>query len=344
MKELHPTSHQLEAWKIDVLQSLKQLEGGKIIIVGDVGLDEYVHGQVERISQEAPVPVLDVEQQEFRIGLAANVAQNVSSLGGQAFLVSVVGDDKASLHLAELLGQQGVSADYLIKDPSRPTTHKVRVMSGQHHIVRIDYEKRLFISSEVQDEVLRRVEALLPEAHGLIIEDYAKGVLSEDLTQRLIAAAKKYEVKVMADPHPSSPCSFYRGVDLMTPNQSEALQLSGLHYDDRTENAQAVLEAGNALSRQLQCDHMIITRGKEGMSLFEKDGVTHLPTYARQVFDVTGAGDTVIAALALAWTSGMSLVQSCVLANHAAGVVVAKVGCVPCTAAELKAFMETHHF
>ncbi|MCC7403422.1 MAG: D-glycero-beta-D-manno-heptose-7-phosphate kinase [Bdellovibrionales bacterium] len=318
-----------------LLPQIQRLTGRRLLIVGDVGLDEYVMGEVRRISPEAPVPVLEVRQEDRRLGLATNVAQNVSALGGIPLLVGVVGKDRTCDELKALLQEQHVPVDYLVVDEGRPTTRKLRVMSGHHHLVRVDYEHRRFLSAEVEKRLLNQVSALLADADGLILQDYAKGVVSERCAQELIRMCRKAGKPVLVDPNRQTPAHYYRGADLMTPNRDEAYDLSGLDFDDLRDRGDSLLQVGQALLKNLELKSLIVTRGKEGMSLFDGGEVVELPTYARQVFDVTGAGDTVIAAVALAWLAGFTLSEACILANFAAGVVVGKVGCVPCSQKEL---------
>lgn len=318
-----------------ILDRHGDLKGKEILIVGDVGLDEYVLGQVRRISPEAPVPVVEVDSEECRLGLSANVAQNVASLGGVPKMVAVVGRDATADQLRLLLSQAGSPPDWLVVDESRPTTRKLRVMVQNHHIVRVDYEQRQFLSEKVEAEVLSRVEAGIATCAAIVIQDYAKGVVSERLVQNIVRMAKKHGKKVMADPHRTTPIQTYRGVDLFKPNYDESLALAGITADDHRKDPTLLDRVGKKLMETVGCSHLVITRGKEGMSLFENNASVDLPTNAKEVFDVTGAGDTVIAALALAWGSGFTLDQSCALANFAAGVVVGKVGCVPCSVDEL---------
>ena len=318
-----------------ILSHHGDLKGREVLIVGDVGLDEYVLGQVHRISPEAPVPVVDVDSEESRLGLASNVAQNVASLGGVPRLIAVVGRDATADQLRQILSQAGVSPEHLVVDPSRPTTRKLRVMVQNHHIVRVDYEHRKFLSRDIEDAVIAQVHTHVGNAAAVIIQDYAKGVVSERLVQEVVKAAKTKGKPVLADPHRTTPLSTYKGVDLMTPNFEESVALSQVHVDDLRRDAALVDRIGEALMVAVGAKQMVITLSKDGMRLFEKGDAIDLPTNAKQVFDVTGAGDTVIAALALAWGSGFTLEQSCALANFAAGVVVGKVGCVPCSVVEL---------
>lgn len=326
-----------------LLNQIPFLTGKKILIVGDVGLDEYVMGQVRRISPEAPVPVLEVEEEDMRLGLAANVAQNVASLGGEAMLVSVVGDDTGANLLKELYSRSGVSWEYMIVDKSRPTTRKTRVMAKHHHLVRVDHELRKYLSSETESRLIASVEKHVGKADCVIIEDYAKGVVSKNVVEKIAAICIKHGKKLMVDPHRNNSGSFYAGVDLIKPNYDEAVVLTGMDFDDLRDNPNKVVEVGRALQKITGAKEVVLTRGKDGMTIFSGDEITEVPTYARKVFDVTGAGDTVIAALSLGLMSGLSLVHSSMLANYAAGVVVGKVGCVPCEIPELKEYIQTAH-
>jgi len=340
---------QLNSKQIEMIKSIPQkvtnLKGTRLIVVGDSGLDEYVFGRVRRISPEAPVPVVEVLDQQatdYRLGLATNVAQNITSLGGECDLISVVGDDAAAGDLKKLLLKARIPVDHLLTDHSRPTTRKLRVMSGQHHVVRVDYEHQRFLSSEMEKRIIERAADLMANADGVIIQDYAKGVLSESCIQAVIQLAKSKKKTVFVDPHRSTPVTYYKGADLMTPNYDEALALSGLRFDDLRQASDSLKEVGDVLRKAINCEKMVITRGKDGMSLYEGTRFAQIPTFARQVFDVAGAGDTVIAALSMAHSSGMSLEESCLLANEAAGVVVAKVGCVPCAYDELLESVNRH--
>lgn len=318
-------------------RDLPKLDGREVIIVGDIGVDEYTLGQVRRISPEAPVPVVEVEKEESRLGLAANVAQNVSGLGGRPRLISVVGDDAGAALIRDLLKTADVPTDLLVIDRSRPTTRKLRVMVQNHHIVRVDYEQKKFIAPEIEALILKNVETALesPKVAALVVQDYAKGVISEGLVAKCVALARKRGIRILADPYRSTPLEVYKGVDLMTPNHDESIALSGIGGDELRSSDGTLNDIGRRLMDGVQSQTMVITRGRDGMRIFEEGRVTDLPTNAKQVFDVTGAGDTVIAALALAWGSGLSLVESCALANIAAGIVVGKVGCVPCRRDEL---------
>jgi rfaE bifunctional protein kinase chain/domain len=324
---------------------LALLEGRRLTVIGDIGLDEYVLGEVRRISPEAPVPVLEVRSEDQRLGLSANVAQNVASLGGKAHMIAVVGHDGAAEILRQKLESSGVSGQHLIVDRSRPTIRKLRVMTGPHHIVRVDYENKRYLAPEIEAKMLKMLESCLNDSDGVIIEDYAKGLLSEAGLKKIIALAKARNLPVMVDPNRSTPAKFYTGATLMTPNRDEALALSGLDYDELRDHPEFLAEVAAAILKKTDLQHLIITRGKDGMTLYSGGKAFELPTFARQVFDVTGAGDTVIAALGLGLIAGLTLQEACVLGNLAAGVVVGKVGSVPCTVAELLEFsVQTGHW
>lgn len=325
-----------------LIDRLPSLAGKKILVVGDVGLDEYILGQVQRISPEAPVPVLEVESLDQRMGLAANVAQNIVSLGGKAWLVSVVGNDAGAQILKELFAKFGVSWEGIVIDGTRPTTRKTRVMAQHHHLVRVDYELKKYLQPETEKLIIARVQSLVPLADVVILQDYAKGVVSAQLVKKVAELCLQAGKKLLVDPHRDNPGSFYAGVDLIKPNYAEAVALAGLDFNDLRENPDKVYQVGRALQQKTGAQEVVLTRGQDGMTIFIKDEIVEVPTYARKVFDVTGAGDTVIAALSLGIASGMSLLESCWLANFAAGVVVGKIGCVPCEIPELIEYIESN--
>ncbi|MFP5519824.1 MAG: D-glycero-beta-D-manno-heptose-7-phosphate kinase [Bdellovibrionia bacterium] len=329
--------------KNKMLQILPDLKGKKVLVIGDVGLDEYVLGEVRRISPEAPVPVLEVSEEDKRLGLAANVAQNIVSLGGEALLISVVGDDMGAQLLKELAHKAGFSWDHMVVTQERPTTRKTRVMAKHHHLVRVDYEVKKFLSEQVEAAVIKKIESLAPASDVIVIEDYAKGVITQNMIRKIVEVGTRLGKRVLLDPHRDKAGEFYYGIDLIKPNYDEAVALSGLKFDELKENPNKILEVGRALQKKTGAKEVVLTRGKDGMSIFSGDQITEVPTYARKVFDVTGAGDTVIAALALGLAANKSLVDSCMLANFAAGVVVGKVGCVPCEIPELIDYINTTH-
>jgi rfaE bifunctional protein kinase chain/domain len=328
--------------KSKILKNLQLLEGKKVLVVGDICLDEYVLGQVRRISPEAPVPLLEVEEEDSRLGMSGNVAQNIASLGGISYLVSVVGSDVSAETLKAFLKKKGVSSDYLVVDANRPTTRKIRIMTQHHHLVRVDYEMKHFLDEQIEKNLIDQVASVINEIDIVILEDYGKGVVSRRVVQKLVDISHKYKKMVLVDPHRTNPGDFYYGVDLLKPNFEESLALAGISYEDYKIHKKNITEVGAILRNKIKSKYVILTQGKEGMSIFSDEEVMQVPTFARQVFDVTGAGDTVIAALALGLSSGFGIDEACVLANFAAGVVVGKVGCVPCEVGELKDYILSH--
>lgn len=318
-----------------LVEKISLFKNKKVLVIGDVGVDEYIMGAVKRISPEAPVPVLDVETEYKRLGLASNVAQNVVSLGGQVELLSVIGSDEGAEILQQLLKQSHVSSAGLVFDKSRPTTRKTRIMTGQHHLVRIDHEERRQLSSEMEAALMNKVESLISTADVIVLEDYAKGLFSASLMVKIIQVAKKAGKFLMVDPHQTKLADFYKGVDLIKPNYNEALALTQVHEEDIQNQSERVLHVGHTLQKMTGAGQVVLTQGQNGMTIFSNNQVTQVPTFAKKVFDVTGAGDTVIAALALGVAAGLPLTESCMIANFAAGVVVGKIGCVPCEIQEL---------
>lgn len=319
-----------------LIKRLPQMFGKKVMIVGDIGLDEYLMGDVRRISPEAPVPVLDVNEQDQRLGLAANVALNIQTLKAVPYMVSVVGNDLGSEMLKQLAMKNKVSFDHVVVDEGRPTTRKTRVMAGPHHIVRVDHELRKFITDSTENRVIEQCKKLMPEMDGVILEDYAKGIVTESLVKRLVDLCREHKKPIFVDPHRSKHANYYENVDILKPNYEEALELSGLKFEDLKENPNKIYEVGHQIQMKSKVKNVVITRGALGMTIFSESKIAQVKTMAQKVFDVTGAGDTVIATLALAQTAGFNLIDSCMLSNHAAGIVVGKIGCVPCELEELK--------
>ncbi len=327
------------AWVTDHLADLKNK---KVLVVGDVGLDVYILGEVKRLSPEAPVPILDVHKEDIRLGLAANVAQNIQTLGGHCHLISVVGQDQAADDLQNLLIKQGVMSSDLIDDSERPTTRKMRLLTGQHHLARVDFEKQTVLSEKVKAATIQKILKAIPNADIVILQDYSKGMIDVELAQKLIQKCNELGKKVLVDPYRSTPLATYKGAYLMTPNKDESLALARQIQFNITDASESVDVIGKTLMDAIGSQQMVVTLGAQGIKLFEEGQSQQLPTFAQNVFDVTGAGDTVIAAMALALAAGWDLEKAGYLANFAAGVVVGKVGCVPCEISELIAFIQRH--
>jgi len=310
---------------------LESMADRRVLVLGDVMLDEFIWGQVARISPEAPVPVVQVTRESFHVGGAGNVAANVRALGGQAVLAGVVGEDEAARRVRTRLIEAGVETALVNAGEARPTTLKTRIIAHQQQIVRTDREQTEEISAHVEKALLREVRAALPTCAALVVSDYQKGVVTSRVMKAVVAAAGRQRIPVLVDPKLRH-LKLYRGATLVTPNQGEAEEATGI----RIRSSADLQAVGAALLRTLGCRAALITRGEHGMSLFRPGKrPVHVPATAREVFDVTGAGDTVIATLGLALAARTPLPSAAVLANHAAGVVVGKLGTATTSPAEL---------
>jgi D-beta-D-heptose 7-phosphate kinase/D-beta-D-heptose 1-phosphate adenosyltransferase len=293
-----------------------------VLVVGDVMLDRFWWGSVKRISPEAPVPVVNLQKSTFAPGGAANVALNIAGLGARPILVGVVGTDHEGNTLSELLKENGVSAEGIIRSDSRPTTVKTRVVAHNQQIVRVDQETTDELSAADFAMVWDRIVAELPGADIVVISDYAKGLLSEDLTRKLIATAVADSKKVLVDPK-GKDYGRYAGAALLTPNKREAAEACNFH-DDMPD---LVNVAGERLMSELDLEMALITQGEEGMTLFQKGQHSrHLSAAAHEVYDVTGAGDTVVACLGVGLGAGLGFLEAATIANISAGLVVEQVG------------------
>ena len=311
--------------------------GKRIVVLGDLMLDEFIWGRVRRISPEAPVPVVEVDRQTLALGGAGNVVSNLVALGASTTPVGVIGDDLDADRLRGAFSELEVSTIGLVADQARPTTVKTRIIAHNQQVVRADRESRARIAAAIEDRVAESFLDQIETADAVIVSDYGKGLLTPGLLAHSLRAARERGLIVCLDPKMRS-FIHYQPVTVITPNNQEASHASGIPIDDD----QSLIEAGRKLLTSIDTMAVLITRGEEGMALFtgdDPDGaqVTHIPTVAREVYDVTGAGDTVIATLALALASGASLEEAAALANHAAGVVVGKVGTASLTRDELLA-------
>jgi D-glycero-beta-D-manno-heptose-7-phosphate kinase len=296
-----------------------------LLVVGDVMLDRYWFGDSDRISPEAPVPVVQVAKVDERLGGAANVARNVAALGANTTILGVVGEDEAGKRIGELLRQSGVNSQLEV-DPQVPTTVKLRVIARQQQLIRLDFEETP--SQTALEQKLARFEKALGTADVLVLSDYGKGALSQ--VAAMIEYARAHNKVILVDPK-GEDYEKYRGATVITPNRSELRQVVGrwADEDDLTRRAQD-------LRRSLGIDALLLTRSEEGMSLFTDQGVSHVRAQAREVFDVSGAGDTVIATLAVALAAQWPLDRAMALANRAGGIVVGKLGTATVTSEELQ--------
>jgi len=317
-----------------------KIAGKRILVVGDIIVDHFVYGSVSRISPEAPVPVVNVNKEEFLLGGGANVLNNIYSLGGEAVLCGIIGADAMGTCLQHLLHDLGASTEGLVTG-KRPTTVKTRVLAQRQQIVRFDREQTGSPAATTIQKMLDYFEDNLAAFDAVIISDYYKGVIGQALMEHLMSRVKSIEqqegrkIPVVVDPKPGKPERF-KGTSLITPNQLEAEKMAAMKID----NKESLKKAALILLEKVSCQAVLITRGEHGMALFEKGGaLLSIPTTAREVFDVTGAGDTVIAALALGLAAGASYADAATLANIAAGVVVAKVGTATVSQEELLAVL-----
>lgn len=325
-----------------IQQFFKNFKSKKILVIGDIILDRYIFGKVSRISPEAPVPVVEVYEESYRLGGAANVANNIIALGGKAHLSGIIGKGSAGRIIRDLLLEKGIGQDYIIED-TRRTTVKTRIIGGNQQIVRFDIEDRKRLEGKAKEFFLSIIKKALKDFDAVIVSDYKKGVVSEELFRILVSHKKKNGLFIAVDPKVGH-FRLYKNVSLITPNIAEASHGAQLEIKDE----KTLVKAGNNLLKKLSCDAVLITRGEEGMSLFERldSGVrvNHLPTVAKKVFDVTGAGDTVIAVITLLHVSGASLVDSAKIANVAAGIVVGKLGTAVATQQEIMDVFRTHPY
>ncbi len=329
-RAIHPSS-----WKKEKLnQLLNKSFGKKILVIGDLGLDRYTIGTVDRISPEAPVPIVCVQEERLKLGLAANVADNIHSLSGIPFLVGVIGLDRSGEDFQCLLKSIGVSVEHLVIDQTRRTVLKERVVCERQQLVRIDYENLNLIENILEKEIIKKISELILSVDGIVIEDYAKGLLTKSLIQKIFKLAQKENKIVAVDPNIKTPINYYRGATVLTPNLKEAACLSGITIGDQA----SLIQAGKILLKKTHAQFVVITRGKDGMAIFSKKTsiIQLIPTCAREVYDVSGAGDTVISVLILALVSGASIEEASILGNLAAGVEVGKSGTATVTVDEIR--------
>ncbi|MDI6765870.1 MAG: D-glycero-beta-D-manno-heptose-7-phosphate kinase [Bacteroidota bacterium] len=311
---------------------LRSMNGKRIAVVGDLMLDRYIWGSVNRISPEAPVPVVDMETEQVRLGGAANVANNIKSLGGMPLLVGVVGNDNSGKQLSELICENNFEKDGIIVDNSRPTTVKTRVIAHNQHVVRIDREQKSDISVDIQAKLIVVLERNIETLGGIIIEDYNKGVVAKTLITSIITLVNKYNKIITVDPKFNNFFE-YKNVTVFKPNRKETEEVLG----ERIRTQEDIVKAGKSLLEKSKANNVLLTLGEHGMSLFESNGdISHVPTKALNVADVSGAGDTVISTLTMVLAGGGTVKEAATLANFAGGIVCGYVGIVPINIDELK--------
>lgn len=310
-----------------------RIKNQRILVIGDVGVDSYMMGKVERISPEAPVPVLHVEQEILKLGLAANVADNIQAMSANSILVGVIGKDKAAEDLTKLCLTSGIMTQHLVPD-DRKTIFKTRMVAQGQQLIRIDHETTSPISSLTEEKVLRNIFYLSQDVDAIILEDYAKGMITESLAKNIFKIARSNGIPITVDPNLKTPAKFYKGASLLTPNTSEAERLSGIKITCES----SLRKCGEKILKLTSADAVVITRGGDGMAILEESGNFRLiPTFAKEVYDVSGAGDTVISALTLFMAAGASLYDAVILANVAAGIEVGKQGTATVSLSEIRA-------
>ncbi len=292
-----------------------------VLVVGDLMLDRYIWGEVSRISPEAPVQVVNVRKESLAPGGAANVAANIGALRGKSIVVGVLGRDGAKRELARIMKRYSADIRSVFTDPKKPTTHKVRVMAQSQQLLRIDYENTEYINRDDEAKTIANIRKRIREANAVVVSDYAKGIITERIMRALVRLSKRTGIPLIVDPKPRH-APLYRDSTLITPNEKEAREMAlvlGIRGED-------IAGIGRGIQKKTG-SNILVTRGEKGMSLLPlKGSAIHIPTMAKEVYDVTGAGDTVVAVLALALGAGTGLEEAAVLANHAAGITVAKVG------------------
>jgi D-glycero-beta-D-manno-heptose-7-phosphate kinase len=310
-------------------EAIERMAKSRVLVIGDVMLDHFIWGAVRRISPEAPVPIVEVTKETTFPGGAANVARNLSAFTPHAFLMGRVGKDSAAGELKRLLNDEGVNTDPMLESDTLPTIAKTRIIARQQHVVRVDRETIEKLSSDELAIISQRLEAMLPQLDGVIIEDYGKGFVTQAFADQVLGLCKAAGKLVTVDPSPRNPLSWH-GASLVKPNRLEAFAAAGIQ-DHRSPGPpledRRLLEVGEQLLDQWAVGKVLVTLGEQGMILFQRDTAPHhIPTRAREVYDVSGAGDTAIAFLTLALTAGLSAEAAADLANHASGIVVGKLG------------------
>ncbi|MCD6487480.1 MAG: D-glycero-beta-D-manno-heptose-7-phosphate kinase [Syntrophobacterales bacterium] len=318
------------------LDIISRFHSSKVMIVGDVMIDQFIWGKVSRISPEAPVPVVKVTSESLLLGGCANVLNNVFSMGGKVAVSGIVGSDNMGIWLVDKLEKMNIDTAGIIVEHGRPTIVKTRVVAHSQQVVRFDREDKRPVSRDSLQKIIEYVDSMKDSLGAVVISDYNKGVFSEELVNGIKGITSERGILLCIDPKQSD-FSLYRGSDLITPNHQEMERALGMEL----ETTDDITKGGRTLIKRFDFGALLVTRGEEGMSLFENDGsVTHIPTVARNVFDVTGAGDTVIGVFALCAAAGATFKEASALANHAAGITVGKVGTAPVYQNELKKYYE----
>jgi len=322
---------------IDKVRSIQSTQKQpSILVIGDLMIDHYIWGNATRLSPEAPVPIVNVKSESTTLGGAGNVVQNLVALGAQVTVAGVIGDDVHGKQLIKILLDEGVKTDTIITDSNRPTTVKTRVLAARHQLVRIDREVTDKLSPQLEDELAKKLGASIDKADIVIFSDYNKGLFAPALTQRLIQIATEHQKKVIIDPKGLN-YEKYKGAHLIKPNRKELAEAAKA---ESIKNNNDLQEAAGTIFTQTGTDYLVVTLSEDGMAILTKDSQKLLPVKATEVFDVTGAGDTVIATITYFLALGFSVEEACELANHAAAIVIRHVGSATTTVDEILNDME----
>ncbi len=322
---------------------LRVFSSKRILVIGDLILDEFVWGRVHRISPEAPVPVVEVDRETYYPGGAANVARNLRQFGCDVDVIGILGTEVHGKLMKSLLEEDGISTESVVQDTNYPTIVKTRIIAKQQQVVRVDRERKISLNDEQETSVLARFEQLLPQLDAVILEDYGKGIFTQHFTDAILNITSARDSLVTVDPNPGNPLRWH-SLSAAKPNRIEAFAAAGFPWTDPIEPAtedNALMDVGDALLEKWDCENLLITLSEQGMMLFRRgEQAFHTPTKAREVFDVSGAGDTSIALFTLALSADATPIEAAEIANHAGGVVVGKLGTATLTPSELSESFE----
>lgn len=299
-----------------LIKIINNFKGKRIGVIGDLMLDQFIWGEAKRISPEAPVPIVLVSKETFMPGGAANTANNIAALGGEAFIIGSIGDDKSGKQLFHELKTKNINTDGVFSLSNKPTIQKIRIIVQGQQIVRIDKENIDYIEKQTEQRIISFISSHIKNWDAVVISDYIKGLITENLIKEITNLASKYQKPIIGNTKKANHASYFQNVNLLIANSEEASEISG---------EKKLKAAGKKIQQELKCN-VLITQGSEGMTFFERDIIKHFPTKAKEVFNVSGAGDTVVSAFTLALVSGADLEQAAIIANHAAGIVVGKMG------------------
>ncbi|MDR2192778.1 MAG: D-glycero-beta-D-manno-heptose-7-phosphate kinase [Endomicrobium sp.] len=325
---------------MNLLKIIDAFKKQSVLVIGDTMIDKFVWGKVKRISPEAPVPIVEVTKETETLGGAGNVANNIAALGGKAYIVSAIGDDVIGRALMEMMRGKNINGDYLVCDQDRPTIIKTRIIAVSQQLVRVDKEIKGSFHRSTENKIIKNIETLIPKVNAVIISDYGKGVVSQKVLKKAIDLARKHKIPITVDPKTEN-FKKYKRVTTITPNTKEAMEGMNVKI---AKSESDIEKLGGKILKTLNSDSVLITRSEKGMTLVQPGNkITNIPTRAKEVFDVTGAGDTVISTMTLALAANADLPTSAEIANFAAGIVVAKIGTATASPKELKDAVSEFH-